>query len=76
MNNWTEGHLQGKRHNTTQNFKNTLKIDPFNLEAAFKEVPNLLGLDQGPPYVGQITRWAIRWKSTLPEINLGQGYYA
>ena len=45
-------------------------IDPFNLAAAFKEVTDLLGIDQGPLCDGQRD---IMRKSTLREINLGAG---
>ena len=53
-----------------------LMIDPFNFAAAFKEVDNHLGLDQGPPCVKPITRWDVMRKSKLPELVLGSGYYA
>ena len=48
-------------------------IDPFNLTAPVKEVADFNGFDQGPLCDAQRD---IMRKSTLPEINLGPGYYA
>ena len=48
-------------------------IEHFNLTAPFKEVADLNGFDQGLICGGQKE---IMRKSTLPEINLGPGYYA
>ena len=49
--------------------------DPFNLPVAFKEVSNLVGLDQGPPCVEQTTCWDIMRKSTLSETKFRPGLY-
>ena len=48
-------------------------IDPFNLVAPVKEVADLNEFDQEPLCGGQMD---IKRKSSLPEINLGPGYYA
>ena len=48
-------------------------VDQLSLAPPVKEHSDLNGFDQGLPCDGQ--RDTIR-KSTLPEINLGPGYYA
>ena len=47
-------------------------IDHYNLAVPVEEAADLDRLDQGPHSGGQRD---TKWKSTLPEINLGLGYY-
>ena len=58
-----------------KNFTKIILIDLFSLAAAFEDDAKLLGFDQGSLFDGQIARWNVMQKSTLPEIYLGQGCY-